>query len=438
MSRVLLVDDDRAFTDATERLLSAEGLAVQSADSVAAARRILSDQSFDIQFVDLALPDGSGLELCGTEVPRTVIITGHPSVETAVKAVRGQVSDYLVKPVGRRELLAIIREPVTDAGDGHSTGRPARANGMVGESTPMRELYATIERYGPTGLTVLITGESGAGKELVARALHRARDPASQFVAINCGAIPQELLASELFGHERGSFTGASARRAGIFERAAGGTVFLDEVGELPLDQQVALLRVLEDRTITRVGGDKAIGIDAHVIAATNADLERKVADGEFREDLYFRLMVLPVTVPPLRERRDDIALLASHFLDRASEEHDVPGRFSDDVLERLCRYDWPGNVRELKHVVLRAAILSIGRAEVDRLPPDFERPPNWANSGRELAVGMSIKEVERRLIEKTLEHYGGNRQRTAEALGISLKTLYNRLTDYNSEPATP
>jgi DNA-binding NtrC family response regulator len=285
--------------------------------------------------------------------------------------------------------------------------------------------------FGPTNATVLITGESGTGKDLVARALHDVRNSDEQFVAINCGAIPKELVGSELFGHEKGSFTGAAARRAGIFERAKKGTVFLDEVAELPPDQQVALLRVLESSVINRVGGEADVPVFARIIAATNKDLEKAVGDGSFREDLFFRLMVLPIHVPPLRERPGDVEILAQYFLDQYAGDHGAPPTFETEILRRLATYHWPGNVRELKHTVLRAAILNRGKGRIDVLPDNFDRPPSWSGDSDSLRPGMSIRDVEKKLIEKTLRHFDQNKKLTAEALGISLKTLYNRLAEY-------
>lgn len=430
MPNVLLVDDDTGFTDATRAILSAEGLDVVTAASVAEARGHLASANFDIQFVDLALPDGSGLELIESGSPHTIIITGHPSVESAIRAVRGRVADYLVKPLDKSDLISAISSVVGSQGKDSASRAPA---GMVGESPQMRAMYEEIQRFGPTRETVLVTGESGTGKDLVARALHEAGSPDKQFVAVNCGAIPTELIASELFGHEKGSFTGATAQHQGIFERAGSGTVFLDEVGELPPDQQVALLRVLENRVLRRVGGDRDIKVDARIIAATNADVEKAVSDGEFREDLYYRLMVLPIRVPPLCERQGDVPVLVQHFLKQVADEHGTPDECTPEVAAALERHTWPGNVRELKHTVLRSALMCLGKESIDALPPDFERPPSW-QSGNGLSVGMSIREVERELIKKTLEHYDGNKKQAAEALGVSLKTLYNRLNDYEAE----
>jgi DNA-binding NtrC family response regulator len=432
MAKLLLVDDDSDFTSATRLLLQAEGHTVYVAASLEEARKSLAKEQPDLLFVDLALPDGSGLELIDDNGPKTVIITGHPSVESAVRALRGPVIDYIVKPHDKAQLIANIgeAEPRRKAKRKRPTNIARTAN-IIGESEPIKTLLGNIAEFGPTDATVLITGESGTGKDLVARALHDVRNSDEKFVAVNCGAIPKELIGSELFGHEKGSFTGAAAKRVGIFERAKNGTVFLDEVGELPPDQQVALLRVLESNVINRVGGEADVPVSARVIAATNKNLEKAVGDGSFREDLFFRLMVLPVHVPPLRERPGDIELLANYFLEQCAGEHGAPLTFAPEVMQKLNLYHWPGNVRELKHAVLRAAILNRGRDSIDEVPADFDRPLSWSNDSDSLRPGMSIRDVERKLIEKTLQHFDQNKKLTAEALGISLKTLYNRLCEY-------
>ncbi len=442
MARILFVDDDPDFTSAIQALLKAEGHAVSIAGGVSAARAILASERFDILFVDLMLPDGSGLELVTEEGPNTVVITGHPSIESAVRAVRGPVVDYLVKPVDERALRdAIARALNGTSGRFRDPGGSRTANSqshgqIIGDSACMRALRETVSEYSRTDITVLITGESGTGKELVARALHQAWDPARRFEAVNCGAIPQELLASELFGHEKGSFTGATARRKGLFERAEGGIVFLDEIGELPLKQQIALLRVLETKTVQRVGAEKEITVSARVIAATNRNLQQQVGEGAFREDLFYRINVLTIHVPPLRERGGDVEQLAAHYLAQYAAMYGTPESASGEALGRLAAYHWPGNVRELKHTLLRAAILNRGGARVERLPVDFERPPAWAGHADAMMPGMSIREVEKSLIEKTLDHFSGDKKRAADALGVSLKTLYNRLKDYETSPS--
>lgn len=434
MARILLVDDDTDFSAATKALLSAADHEVATASTLGEASGVLESAKFDVLFVDLALPDGSGLELIRDGGPNAVIITGHPSVETAIRAVRSKVVDYLVKPLDSAQLTRSLQTATAVKTDRRTSLETVRPVNMIGESSAMRSLLQSIADYGPTDVTILISGESGTGKDLVAQALHNAWNPDARFVAVNCGAIARELIASELFGHEKGSFTGASARRIGIFERAKNGTVFLDEIGELPLEMQVALLRVLETGSIQRVGGETEIPAYARIIAASNKDLGKAVSEGKFREDLYFRLMVLPIHVPPLRERHGDLRLLAEYFLSLYANEHGTPGKFAPAVLKKLEEHHWPGNVRELKHTVLRAAIQNRGRESVESLPDEFHRPPNWTSNQHELRAGMSIRDVEKTLIESTLEHFGGNKKLAAEALGVSLKTLYNRLGEYNAD----
>ena len=431
MARILLVDDDSDFSSAMQKLLEGEGHRVDTASSASDAKTLLAQNPYGLMFVDLSLPDGSGLELIRKNGPKAVIITGHPSVKTAIRAVRGPVIDYLVKPLDKKQLLSCIEA----AGEGGAKQEASpRATGkiqIVGESKAMRKVLAQVADFGPTDEPVLILGESGTGKDLIARQIHEMRQSGGPFVPLNCGAIPRELIASELFGHEKGSFTGATGKRKGVFERAGNGTVFLDEVGELPPDHQVALLRVLENRTIVPVGGEQEVPITAKVVAATNKNLEKQVSQGEFREDLFFRLMVLPIEVPPLRERDGDIELLARHFLSEYAETHDAPEEMDEKVVQALKHYHWPGNVRELKHTMLRMAILNRGREAIENLPDSFERPMDLNADQSAFHPGMSIKQVERSLIEKTLEHFDGNKTQTAEALGISLKTLYNRLSEY-------
>lgn len=442
MVSILFVDDDPDFTAAVGPLLEREGYGIHVAQSLSEARRLLEQQRPQLMFIDLLLPDGSGLELVSDHGPRAVIITGHPSIESAIRAIRGKVVDYLVKPVDSRQLRKTIRRVLDSQPIPNASGKAAdnddylSAVPLVGEFAPMLALRGLIRDYGETDVTLLITGESGTGKELVARAVHEVRGSDKPFIALNCGAIPPELLASELFGHEQGSFTGAMKRHRGLFERAEDGTVFLDEIGELPLAQQAALLRVLETQTVQRVGAEKEIPVSPRVVAATNNDLYQQIREGQFREDLFYRINVLNIHVPPLREREGDMKPLTSHFLTEYAAEYGTPENLAPAALERLMAHRWPGNVRELKHTLLRAAILNRGKPCIDTLPEDFDRPPAWAQPDSGLAAGMSIRDMERSLIQKTLEHFGGNRKKTADALGVSLKTLYNRLKAYEDQGA--
>jgi DNA-binding NtrC family response regulator len=309
---------------------------------------------------------------------------------------------------------------------------------MVGSSELMQQVYDLILRVAPTDASVLIVGETGTGKELVAQTLHelspRAKRP---FVPINCGAVPSGLIESELFGHERGSFTGAERRRKGVFEQADGGTLLLDEITEMPIDLQVKLLRVLETGTVVRVGGDQVNRVDVRVLAATNREPEKAVAEGKLRQDLLYRLLVFPIALPPLRQRDDDVTLLSHHFVDALNRRAHATKRFSEAALERLRSHAWPGNVRELKHVIERGFILTTGDeigADSIRIEGDA-RQTLRAEDGSRLVVevGASIREVEKRLILTTLERLKGDKKQTADVLGISLKTLYNRLNAYRA-----
>ena len=312
--------------------------------------------------------------------------------------------------------------------------------GLFGQHPSMRKVFDVIRRVGPSDVPVLITGESGTGKELVARAIHQvSRRRRGPFVAVNCGAIPAQLAESELFGHMQGAFTGAVRSQAGAFERAHGGTLFLDEVTEMPLELQVKLLRVLETGTVTRIGGEKPVGVDVRVVAATNRNPEQSVRDGKLREDLWYRLNVFPISLPPLRQRGGDIALLAWHFLGELNAANGTSKRWGDSALAALEGYAWPGNVRELKNLVHRAFILADLEVDAACLPtlPSAEEVARASADGGELLhvrVGSSVADVEKRLIFATLEQVAGNKQKAAEILGVSLKTLYNRLSAYKTQ----
>jgi DNA-binding NtrC family response regulator len=442
MARVLLVDDNKGFAQVTSELIEAHGYEVCRAETLAAARRALDTQSPDLLMVDLMLPDGNGLELLDHvgpgNRPEIVIITGNPSVETAVRAVKAPVMDYLVKPFGTAELkrcLDRIGQPARGRRNGKGTPGPELHLGyLVGESAPMQKLYETVRRIAPLDATVLIYGASGTGKELVAQAIHKSSGRSGPFVPVNCGAIPESLISSELFGHERGSFTGAQKRHAGYFERAARGTLFLDEVTELPAGLQAHFLRVLETGVLTRVGGSKEIELDVRIVAATNRDPEAAVAAGEFREDLYYRLMMFPISLPPLRSRPGDILALARHFLTQMNRKYGTEKTLEPKAYDRLEAHKWPGNVRELQHVVQRAFILSGDTISEEQIALSLDAGLSKARGRLDFEVGLSIKDVERRLILSTLEHFNGDKSLAADTLGISLKTLYNRLEQYNGD----
>jgi DNA-binding NtrC family response regulator len=450
--KALVVDDERDFRESVAMLVKREGFQVEEADSLAHARARLKDGPMDVVLIDLGLPDGDGLELVRDEEyagAAFVVITGNASVDSAVSALREGAADYLTKPVDRARLASVLAhvsrqralhaEVSTLRGELRALGR---FGALIGRSAPMQHVYDLIARVAPTQASVFVTGESGTGKELVAETVHamsKRRD--GPFVAVNCGAISPTLIESELFGHERGSFTGADRRRRGYFEQAGGGTLLLDEITEMPIELQVKLLRVLETGCVTRVGSTESLPVDVRVIAASNRDPQKAVQEGILREDLLYRLCVFPIHLPPLRERGDDIEVLAQHFLALVNRKESSSKRWDDAALARLREYEWPGNVRELRNSVERAAILSDSVIRAEDLPPGPRSTtpgtpscaPRHDDDGAVLRVevGEPIAEAERRLIVATLEHLDGDKKRAAEVLGISLKTLYNRLAVY-------
>ena len=436
--RALIVDDDPGFLEGLAELVRREGFAVSTAPTLKQAREDMAAQAPDILLVDLNLPDGNGLSLIeGLDpAPEVVLITGHASVETAVEALRRGVADYLTKPVDFARVkmaLANVSRALEMRGEITSLRGELRKLGrfgsMVGSSPPMQKVFDLIARVATTDACVLISGETGTGKELVAETIHslsrRSRQP---FLPVNCGALSAHLIESELFGHERGSFTGAEKMHKGYFERAHGGTLLLDEVTEA-VDIQVRLLRALETSTITRVGGTERIKVDVRIVAATSQRVDEAVAAGKLREDLFYRLNVFPIHLPPLRERGDDIELLADSILAALNREAGTTKHFTRACLDRLHRHSWPGNVRELQNVIRRAFILAEGDVGVDSLP--LEVNEQLSATSLVTRVGTPIAEVEKRLILATLEHCDGDKKKAADVLKISLKTLYNRLNEY-------
>lgn len=436
--RVLLVDDNTNLVSSARKLLEMSGAQVRVAANDRLARRSLKDARYDLVLVDLMLPDGSGLDLVNDfyeklDHTRFVLMTGHPRLAAAAKEACPERVTFLAKPFGVSELMHILQHS-TPAGEDKSPAPDDSEDPFekwIGNSPAMASVKQQITSVAPLNTTVFLLGESGTGKELAAEAIHRLSGREGPFLTINCGAIPESLIANELFGHEKGSYTGANSAQAGLFERAHGGTVFLDEVTELPLEHQPHLLRVLESRTVTRIGGNKTVPLDVRVVAATNRVDQPLVQDKVLREDLFYRLMVFPIVLPPLRERAGDVPELVQSLLDAWNREHGTDITCAPEVIERLERHDWPGNVRELKHTVERLAILSDGHITE---PPDFFDDLARNGAGPGVPVGTSIRELERRLIFATLEHFNGDRARTAETLGISQKTLYNRLKAYHDE----
>ncbi|PUA29971.1 MAG: sigma-54-dependent Fis family transcriptional regulator [Cellvibrio sp. 79] len=436
MADVLLVDDDRNFLNATAELLGLLGHSVKAVDSVADARELIGKHQFTHMILDLILPDGSGLHLLealpAKSDTKITLITGHPSVKSIVKNLYGSNVSYLIKPIDLSQLQSLFVEHQPVAGVNHST-IPLHFNFLVGESEPMQHLYEMIERVSLTRANVLLLGESGVGKEMVAAAIHYASKVDGEFVATNCGAFSRELINSELFGHEKGAFTGASHRKIGVFEQANKGTLFLDEITEMPLDLQPNLLRVLETKKVTRLGGVTPIDVEGRVVSATNRTELEIAEQHRLREDLYFRLAVFPIHIPPLRSRRSDIPLLVQYFLSVFNQQYDSNISISEESLQKLMEYDWPGNVRELRHAVHRAFIMADPQKKLIVLPNDLTSPFSKISQQHAagISVGKTVEEVERELIEITLQHFDGDKKQTADMLGISLKTLYNRLNSY-------
>ncbi len=445
-ARVILIEDDDALRDALCEYLADKGYDVAGADNGAAGVELV-DETTAAVVTDLKLPGQSGLEVLkqvkGIDPDIQVIVaTGHGSVDSAVAAMRDGAYHYVTKPINPTVLLKMI-EDVVEKGRLRRENRELRAqladrygfDQILGRSPKMLEIFEIIRHVAPTRATVLVSGESGTGKELVARAIHHASPRRDRpFIAFNCAALPANLIESELFGHEKGAFTGAVGRRKGLFGAADGGTLLVDEVSELDVTLQAKLLRVLEERAYTPLGSTQEIKVDVRIVAATNKDLQQAVADGSFREDLYYRLKVVSIGLPPLRERRDDVPLLARAFLDQAIREHGLRDlRLDPEAIRVLSAHDWPGNVRELKNTIESAAVLA--RGEVigkDALPPPVGIDRSGApSSGGLFHVGMTMAELERAAIDATLAETDGNRTRAARMLGISLRTLQRKLKDY-------
>jgi two-component system, NtrC family, response regulator AtoC len=438
---LLVVDDDQVARELLAETLGREGYRVRVAGGGEEAVRLAGAEPFDMALVDLRMPDLDGLAvlkqlaMIQPELP-VVILTAFATVETAIEAVNTGAFDYLSKPFRMEEIKIVVRRTLDArrlARENLQFRQELRARygfeGLVGQSHQMVEIYKLIARMAALDTTVLIDGETGTGKELVARAIHGASARAARpFVVVDCAALPEALFESELFGHERGAFTGAFAARRGLLETSVGGTCFLDEIGELPAPLQAKLLRTLQEHSIRRVGGNDAIPVDVRVVVATNRDLRKLVADGGFRDDLYYRLNVVTITVPPLRERASDIPLLAQHFLEMfARRTGRAIKRLAPESVALLSGYRWPGNVRELEHVIERAMALSSSET---LLPDDF--PPHLREerdrAPRLPADGMTLEDVKRWYVNKVLEESGGNKLRAAELLGIDRRTLYRIL----------
>jgi DNA-binding NtrC family response regulator len=449
--RVLIVEDDAAARVGLEQLVKSWGFVAESAgDGEEALGKVTSFRPA-IVITDLVMPRMDGLELLralqqqGADVT-TLLLTAQGTVETAVEAMKEGAYDYLTKPVDLQRLKILldkIVERLETLREVKALRRQLREHGtfgpMIGNAPEMRKIYQVVEQAAPTGASVLITGESGTGKELVAQTIHQLSPRATfPFVAINCAAIPETLLESEIFGHEKGAFTGASDRRQGCFELADRGTLFLDEIGEMTPATQVKLLRVLQERTFRRLGGRGEQSVDVRVIAATNVEPLEAVAKGKLREDLFYRLNVFSFRLPPLRDRREDLPLLIQSFINEFNTRNQKSIAGVDHQAMRLLEhYAWPGNVRELRNVIERATILASGPfIEMKHLPPILgDEPATQHQPQVALGPGTTVEEAERRLILMTLEHTRDNKTRAAEILGISLKTLHNKLNKLRLRP---
>jgi len=438
---ILLVDDDHTFLSSARDYARLKGCEVHTASTVRDAMRTVEQCAPpDLMLLDLSLPDGSGLDvldrLDARDCGEIVVLTGDPGVDSAVRAMRLRVDDYVVKPMRGGYFDTLLQRASYRAQTRASSGplSSSHCGELLGNSLIMRRMFKLIERVAPTDNTVLVHGESGSGKELIARAIHQYSGRRGRFVAVNCGAVPTDLAGSQLFGHERGSFTGAIRDHAGYFEQAQGGTLLLDEFTEMPMSMQTYLLRVLETRDITRLGARAKQHLDVRVVAACNRDPVAAVRDGLLREDLYYRLADFPIEVPPLRARGEDVHMLAGRFLRSLNDEHGTSYDFTAASHDFIAQYAWPGNVRELLHAVRRAYLLTEdGHVELAAYPDPASlgaRSPR----GDLCWSGQTLEELERQAIEAALARCGNDKTHAARMLGVSVKTVYNKLVRYKKQ----
>jgi two-component system, NtrC family, nitrogen regulation response regulator NtrX len=441
MISVLVVDDESGIRTSLSGILEDEGYSVWTADSGEQALGAMEDRPYDVVLLDIWLPGMDGLAVlekikAREKAPEVVMISGHGTIETAVKATKLGAFDFLEKPLSLDRTLIVVKNAAEARklrGENSELKRQAfQAGVIVGESIPIKALRQQIGLMAPTTGRVLIYGESGTGKELVARAIHAQSDRNdAMFVEVNCAAIPEDLIESELFGHTKGAFAGASTEKEGKFQKADGGTLFLDEVGDMSLKTQSKVLRTLDEGRFTPVGREESITVDARVIAATNKDLEEEISKGNFREDLFYRLNVVPFYVPPVRERKEDIPLLARHFLKEFSSQYSRRTKeITDDAIDVLLRYSWPGNVRELRNVIERIVIMNPTVHKLDRkhLPPLLYREGSRKQMGEFSTLHQARAAYERDYILKKLDENHGNVSRTAEVLGLERSHMYRKM----------
>lgn len=453
MAKILVVDDELSVVEVLKSYLKRGNHIVSVSSDGIEALQMLRDEIFDLMITDIRLPGIDGIKLLDKAKSiqsqlAVIVMTAYAEVDTAVEAMKNGAFDYIAKPFKFEELMvtidralcyekALAENKVLKS----SLKTKHHFNHLVGDSEPMLRVYSLIEKVARSSSTILIFGESGTGKELVAKAIHETSSLADKpFVTVNCTAMPETLLESELFGYVKGAFTGAVGNKKGLFETANGGTIFLDEIGSIPMNMQMKLLRVLQEKEIRRVGSTESVSVDVRVIAATNENLEEKIKLGQFREDLYYRLSVIPIHLPPLREREGDIPLLTSHFLSIFEEENKRGVNISETAVEIFEGYTWPGNVRELENLVYRLATLcDNNRIEVEDLPHNvrnsvktYTKNPKQVASGFDSAIlplKQYMKELEETYIERTVNKCSGNKEQAAQRLGISLATLYRKFT---------
>ena len=440
-NHAIIVDDDDNTSSALSRIVRSHGYSVDTASSVDSARRHYANKRPGLMLVDVMLPDGNGVdlieELQGDATVKFVVITGHASVEIAIQSLKAHVFDFLEKPFNLADIRKLLTK-ISELNDQPSLGVSECSftqgqSDLLGDSLSMNQLRSSIDNVAKSNASVFLHGASGTGKEIVARKIHLESGRVGKLVPVNCGSISKDLAVSELFGHEKGSFTGANSRHIGHFENANKGTIFLDEITEMPMDTQVHLLRVLESSKYRRLGAKEEIVSDARVIAATNRNPEKAIKQGKLRQDLYYRLAEFPINLPPLSERGNDVLLIAEHILNKLNSQYGKNKRLSEQTKQALLTYDWPGNVRELKNILHRSYLLSDN--QVNWLSVSSNEPTS-ADSDNAYSVskllGKSFWEIEKELIFATLSHHNGDKEKTAKMLGISLKTLYNRLHAYS------